>query len=171
MTRRSSCLHQSDDHSRPCGVHHVIMERQRDIVSKAKRSEMMRAVGQRRTSAEGAVQTILRRLGARYRLNHAGLPGRPDFANRTRSWAVFVHGCFWHGHRNCAKTKGGSSGRIPATNTEWWAEKIDANRERDQRKERALRDLGLRVLIVWECELRDEAKLRRRLGRLLDLQR
>lgn len=142
----------------------------RDIVSTAKRSEMMRAVGQRGTAAERGVQAILRELGVHYRLNHPGLPGRPDFANRTRSWAIFVHGCFWHGHRDCQKTKGGSSGRVPATNAKWWAEKIDANRERDERKERALRDLGLRVLAVWECELRDREKLRRKLLRFLDLQ-
>jgi DNA mismatch endonuclease (patch repair protein) len=147
----------------------AVMEPQRDIVSKAKRSEMMRAVGQRGTSAERAVQAILRELGAHYRLNHPGLPGRPDFANRTRGWAVFVHGCFWHGHRNCRKTKGGKSGRVPATNAEFWAQKIEGNRERDARKEQALRDLGLRVLTVWECELREPEKVRRKLMLFLDL--
>ena len=147
------------------------MARRGDIVSKAKRSEMMRAVGQGGTAAERAVQAMLRELGARYRLNHPGLPGRPDFANRARGWAIFVHGCFWHGHRDCRKTKGGASGRVPATNAKWWSKKIEANRERDARKERSLRDLGVRVLTVWECELRQVEKLRRKLLRFLDLQR
>ena len=147
------------------------MSPSKDIVSKAKRSEMMRAVGQRDTSAERAVQNILRELGARYRLNHPGLPGRPDFANRTRNWAIFVHGCFWHGHRDCRKTKGGKSGRVPATNAAFWSAKIDANRERDARKERDLRNLGLDVLTIWECELREPEKVRRKMLGFLDRHR
>ena len=139
-----------------------------DIVSEAKRSEMMRAVGQQRTGPERIMRAILRDLGVHYRLNHPGLPGRPDFANRTRGWAIFVHGCFWHGHRNCRKTKGGRSGRVPVTNSRFWSEKIEANRERDRRKERQLRDLNLRVLTVWECELQQPSKVRHRLMSLLD---
>lgn len=139
-----------------------------DIVSKAKRSEMMRAVGQRNTRPEQAIREVLRGLGVHYRRNHGGLPGRPDFANRTRGWAIFVHGCFWHGHRNCKKTKGGRSGRVPGTNTEFWADKIEANRERDARKAAQLSDLGLRVLTIWECELRDRKALGWKLGRFLD---
>ena len=130
---------------------------------------MMRAIGQEGTSAERAVGFILRELRVRYRLNHPTLPGRPDFANRTRGWAVFVHGCFWHGHRNCRKTKGGPKGRVPATNASFWAEKIEANRQRDSRKERELRALGLRVLTIWECELRDIAKLRLKTLQFLQL--
>ena len=114
------------------------------------------------------MQSILRDLGIHYRLNHPGLPGHPDFANRTRGWAIFVHGCFWHGHRNCRKTKGGKSGRVPATNVKFWAQKIDANRERDARKERELREFGLRVLVVWECELREREKICRSLVQFLD---
>ena len=128
---------------------------------------MMRAVGQRNTKPERAVRELLRDHGAHYRRNHPTLPGRPDFANRSRGWAIFVHGCFWHGHRDCKKTKGGRSGRVPATNAQYWSAKIEANRERDARKARQLRDLGLRVLTVWECELRDPATLDRKLGRFL----
>lgn len=143
------------------------MPRSRDIVSKAKRSEMMRAIGRCGTAAERAVQAILRELGAHYRLNHPALPGRPDFANRARGWAIFVHGCFWHGHQDCARR----SSRTPKSNAQWWSKKIEANRERDRRKERSLKDLGLRVLTVWECDLRDSENLRRRLVRFLDPQR
>ena len=139
-----------------------------DIVSRAKRSEMMRAVGQRDTAPERAVRTLLCELGAHYRKNHPSLPGRPDFANRTRGWAVFVHGCFWHGHSNCRKTKGGRRGRVPASNASFWATKIEDNRRRDRRKGRHLRALGLRVLTVWECELRDPSRLSKKLARFLD---
>lgn len=111
---------------------------------------------------------LLWELGVRYRLNHPSLPGRPDFANRSRGWAVFVHGCFWHGHRDCRKTKGGKAGRVPKTNRAYWSEKIEANRERDRRKSRELADLGLRVLEVWECELRDPASLRAKLEEFID---
>lgn len=129
---------------------------------------MMRAVGQRDTYAERAVGVVLRELGVRYRLNHPGLPGRPDFANRSRGWALFVHGCFWHGHRSCRKTKGGQSGRVPSTNRSFWADKIKANRKRDRRKSLELADLGLRVLVVWECELRDLPQLRAKLEEFVD---
>jgi len=151
--------------------HHEHVTNHGDIVSKAKRSEMMRAVRQRGTTAERAVQVVLRDLGARYRVNHAGLPGHPDFANRSRGWAIFVHGCFWHGHRHCRKTKGGARGRVPASNSAAWESKLEANRERDARKERALRDLGLRVLTIWECELRDSTKLQGKIARFLDRHR
>jgi len=140
-----------------------------DIVSAEKRSEMMRAVRQRGTSAEKAVGKVLREFGVRYRLNHPGLPGRPDFANRARGWAVFVHGCFWHGHRDCRKTKGGKAGRVPRTNRAYWSEKIEANRERDIRKSLELSELGIRVLVVWECVLRDPRALRARLEEFVDL--
>lgn len=138
-----------------------------DIVSSAKRSAMMRAVRQKDTGPERAVRELLLELGVHYRRNHPSLPGRPDFANRSRGWALFVHGCFWHGHRNCLKTKGGRAGRVPATNTEFWSAKIEANRNRDARRSSDLEELNLRVLTVWECELRDLTKLRRKLRRFL----
>jgi DNA mismatch endonuclease (patch repair protein) len=129
---------------------------------------MMRAVGQRNTSAERAVGSLLRELGVHYRVNRRGLPGRPDFANRSRGWAIFVHGCFWHGHRHCQKTKGGRAGRIPATNRDFWSAKIAANRERDRCKTLQLQNLHLSVLVVWECELRTPEVLRLKLEEFLD---
>ena len=95
-------------------------------------------------------------------------PGRPDFANRARGWALFVHGCFWHGHRDCKKTKGGRRGRIPSNNADYWAAKMEANRERDKRKTLEIQGLGLRVLTVWECELRDSESLRAKIAEFLD---
>ena len=138
-----------------------------DIVSREVRSRMMRAVGQRDTGPEIAVRRILRNLGIGYRVRNRDLPGSPDIANRKRCWAIFVHGCFWHGHQNCQKTKGGESGRIPKQNRAFWTEKIRANRKRDKRKESELRRAGYRVFVVWECALQNPEAVRRRLARLL----
>lgn len=138
-----------------------------DFVDRTVRSRIMRAVKQRDTAPELAVREMLTRLGVRYRVKNRDLPGSPDIANRTRKWAIQVHGCYWHGHRNCAKTKGGSEGRIPVANRTFWAAKIASNRERDRRKAAELRARGFRLLVVWECELRYRRKLGRRLERFL----
>lgn len=142
-----------------------------DIVSRVKRREMMRAVRRDGTPAEVAVRAMVSRLGHRFRSNSPSLPGRPDLSNRARNWAIFVHGCFWHGHRNCRKTKGGAIGRIPYTNSGFWAAKIAGNRGRDERKARELRRLGFRVLTVWECELRNFDRLERKLADFLPTRR
>jgi DNA mismatch endonuclease Vsr len=102
---------------------------------------------QKDTRPELRVGAILRALGVAYRKNVRGLPGSPDFANRHGGWAIFVQGCFWHAHRGCRKaTK-------PKTNTPFWAEKFARNRSRDANAVVALRKLGFRVLLVWECEI------------------
>ena len=134
-----------------------------DIVSHEKRSCMMRAVRQRGTSAELAVRSILSESGVYYRLNRRTLPGSPDISNCSKGWALFVNGCFWHGHKNCDKTKSGRSPRVPLRNHVYWSTKLKGNRFRDARKVRELRGVGLRVAIVWECELRDKEALRERL--------
>lgn len=129
---------------------------------------MMRAVPRENTSAELAVRKLLRELGVTaYRLNNKKLPGSPDISNQRHGWAVFVHGCFWHGHRSCKKTRGGRSGRVPATRSAFWSEKIRANRARDARKCRELRRTGLHVITVWECELRDRRKLLGKMAKFL----
>lgn len=131
----------------------------------------MKSVRQRDTTAEKSVRTVLRELGASYRVNNRKLPGSPDISNITKGWAIFVNGCFWHGHKNCPKTKGGRSSRIPVTRRVWWSDKIRANRQRDGRKCRALRALGFRVAVVWECQLADPDRFRARLERLLRKER
>lgn len=137
-----------------------------DIVSPQTRSRMMRAVGQRGTRAELAVRDLLRSIGvSHYRLNNKSLAGSPDISNRRQGWAIFVNGCFWHGHRNCPKTKGGKYGRIPVTRQDFWSAKIDANRKRDARKRRELIKQGLRVLTVWECQLRHPDRLSKKMVR------
>jgi DNA mismatch endonuclease (patch repair protein) len=106
----------------------------------------MRSVKGKDTAPELAVRRYLHAAGIRFRLHVASLPGRPDIVAPRRRTVVFVHGCFWHGH-DCVH------GRVQAkTNTEFWAEKIAANRARDSRTSAALRALGWHVETIWECE-------------------
>ncbi|MFN2376361.1 MAG: very short patch repair endonuclease [Candidatus Binatia bacterium] len=142
-------------------------KRKGDVFSKERRSAVMRAVPRAGTSAEVVVRQAVTRLGVRYRLNRRELPGSPDLSNVSAGWVLFVHGCFWHGHPYCKKTKGDHRGRIPRQNARWWEQKIAANRARDARKARAVRSAGLRVLTIWECELKDHARLLGKLRRFL----
>jgi DNA mismatch endonuclease (patch repair protein) len=128
----------------------------------AARSALMSRVRQRGTATELMVAAILRSLRASYRLNVRTLPGSPDFANQTRKWAVFVHGCFWHQHPGCGRAT------IPKSNRRFWREKFVANRARDQRAIRELRRWGYRVMVVWECEVADEKHLRSKLSKVLE---
>lgn len=121
-----------------------------DPFTPEKRSAVMRAVKGRDTTPELAVRRILHAAGVGYRLGGAGLPGRPDVVMKGRRVALFVHGCFWHGH-DCAR-----GARKPKANAEYWAAKIARNRERDAAHEAALGLLGWRVVTVWECAIRTE---------------
>ena len=112
---------------------------------------------QRDTSAEMLVRRAVRALGLRYRVRNRDLPGSPDIANRARRWAVFVHGCYWHSHRGCARAT------VPKRNREFWVAKFEANRNRDKRAVSELRARGYRVVTLWECELGDAASLRAKL--------
>jgi len=116
----------------------------------------MKRVRQEGTAPELRVRKALTSIGARYRVNVRGLPGRPDIANRKRRKAIFVHGCFWHFHSECGR------GQIPTRNRDFWEGKLRANRARDDAKREALKSSGFKVLIVWECEL-EEAELIARL--------
>jgi DNA mismatch endonuclease (patch repair protein) len=122
------------------------------------RSKLMARVRQKGTAPELVVRSVLSSLGARYRLNATGLPGRPDIANRARGKVIFVHGCFWHAHVTCGR------GRIPKRNRSFWREKLKANVKRDTRKVAQLEELGFDVLIVWGCQLQNRVALTRRIG-------
>lgn len=108
----------------------------------------MRRVKGRDTTPELAARRILRAVGIGYRLGGAGLPGRPDIVMKGRRAAVFVHGCFWHGH-DCAR-----GGRKPKANADYWVAKIARNQARDAAAEQALRAAGWRVITVWECAMK-----------------
>jgi DNA mismatch endonuclease (patch repair protein) len=121
----------------------------------------MARVRQKGTAVELTVGRSLRCLGASYRINVRKLPGSPDFANRTRKWAVFVHGCFWHHHARCKRAT------VPKSNNKFWREKFEANRARDKRAIRDLIKSGFRVAVIWECEIDDEVLIRARLSEVL----
>jgi DNA mismatch endonuclease (patch repair protein) len=140
-----------------------------DIVPSDVRRRMMQAVRRAGTGPELIVRHAVQLLGVRCGGGSRKLPGSPDLVNLRRRWAIFVHGCFWHGHQNCKKTKGGADGRIPTSNQEFWSTKLAANRERDARKARELRRRGLRVLTIWECECRSAIRLESKLRRFFSL--
>ena len=121
----------------------------------------MRAVPGRNSTPELKVRRLLTAMGARYRLHRRDLPGSPDVVFASRRLALFVHGCFWHGH-DCAR-----GARTPKSNTAYWLAKIARNRARDARVTQALAGTGWRAEAVWECELRDADALETRLRRLL----
>lgn len=117
----------------------------------------MQRVRRRGTPAEAAVAKLCREIGLHYRLNVKSLPGSPDLANKSKRWAIFVNGCFWHRHRNCRLAT------TPKRNREFWQRKFIKNRKRDAKKARELRKLGFLVAFVWQCEVVDREALRRRL--------
>ena len=121
------------------------------------RSAIMRAVPGRDTSAELKVRRLLQPIAPGYRLHRKDIPGNPDIAFLGAKKAIFVHGCFWHGH-DCRR-----GARMPKTNTDYWRAKIGRNRARDARHLEDLAALGWRALVVWECELADETALVARL--------
>lgn len=114
------------------------------------RSRIMRSVRSRNTKPELAVRRLLHRNGYRFRLHRGDLPGSPDLAFPSRRKAVFIHGCFWHGH-DCPR-----GARVPKTNQAYWEAKIARNRARDTRTAAALISMGWKSLIIWECRIRDE---------------
>ena len=132
-----------------------------DVFTPQKRSAVMRRVKGRDTSPEMKVRRLLTRLGARYRLHRKDLPGNPDIVLPGRKLAIFVHGCFWHGH-DCAR-----GARVPKANRDDWIAKVARNRARDAAARDALTASGWRVETLWECELKDETAVTERLEGLL----
>lgn len=130
-----------------------------DVVDKATRSRMMAGIQGKNTKPELLVRKFLHGRGLRYRLHAKELPGKPDLVFPKYKAAVFVHGCFWHQHPRCKFAV------MPASNAGFWKQKLDSNRERDQRNNKKMRALGWRVLTVWECQL-DERHLMRLLEKI-----
>lgn len=122
----------------------------------------MRQVHSEDTKPEMRVRKLTHRLGYRYRLHRKDLPGKPDLVFPGRKKIIFVHGCFWHGH-DCPAGR-----KIPQTNREYWLKKLDRNKERDRQNLTKLKVLGWDVLVIWECETKDEAKLAQRISSFLD---
>jgi len=132
-----------------------------DVFTREQRSRIMRRVKGRDTKPELLIRSMVHRMGFRFRVQGRDLPGNPDIVLPRHRKVIFVHGCFWHGHKRCPRSK------RPATNTAFWNKKLDGNVERDKRFRRELRRLGWKTLIVWECETRKPERLLGRLERFL----
>jgi DNA mismatch endonuclease (patch repair protein) len=120
-----------------------------DVVDRATRSRMMAGIRGRNTKPEVQLRSALHRLGVRFRVHDRRLIGRPDIVLPKYRAVVQVHGCFWHRHERCRFAT------TPSSNHAFWDEKFKANVARDQRSEAALRKLGWRIAIVWECAIRE----------------
>lgn len=117
-----------------------------DTLTPEQRHRVMSHIRSSNTKPELKVRQWLWHHGYRYRLNVKSVPGKPDIVMRKYHTAIFVNGCFWHGHEGCC--------RIPETNTEFWTNKIRRNQERDQHNRRLLEENGWQVITIWECELK-----------------
>jgi len=132
-----------------------------DTFSKSKRSEIMSKISGRDTKPEILVRKYLFSEGFRYRKNVKRLPGKPDIVLPKYKTIIFVHGCFWHGHKNCIASK------LPESNIEYWTNKISTNKKRDFKNKKLLKKLGWNIIIIWECELNIK-KRNKRLNTLIN---
>lgn len=133
-----------------------------DRITPEQRSRLMARIRDRDTQPELVVRRLVHRMGFRYRLHAAALPGKPDVVLPRHHKVIFVHGCFWHRHR-CRTGR-----HMPKSRVGYWTEKFRRNVERDRRARRRLRYAGWEVLIVWECQTRDREALSRRLRSFLE---
>ncbi|MCE7990094.1 MAG: DNA mismatch endonuclease Vsr [Caldilinea sp. CFX5] len=134
-----------------------------DKFSQEQRSSTMSRVKSGNTKPERIVRSLLHKIGYRFRLQRKDLPGTPDIVLPKYRSVIFVHGCFWHGHPGCPRAA------RPTTRPEFWNHKLDHNIERDRKAQEELQRLGWRVLIVWQCELRDLTELEAKLRQFLKL--
>lgn len=133
-----------------------------DVLSRKQRSAVMARIRGKDTAPEKIVRSLLHRLGYRFRLYDSRLPGTPDIVFPSQRKVIFVHGCFWHGHRRCKRAS------LPKTRAAFWRQKIVGNQMRDARTVERLRRMGWRVLQVWQCQITKREQLVRRLTAFLD---
>lgn len=131
-----------------------------DVHDPKVRSYNMSQIKGKDTIPEMVVRKFLHSHGIRYRLHDKNLPGKPDLVLKKFNSIIFIHGCFWHGHKGCKYFV------IPKTRTEWWLNKINHNKENDQESIVELRKLGWNIITIWECELKGDKK-RKTLSSLL----
>lgn len=136
-----------------------------DIWNKNKRSEVMSKIRSDNTKPEIVLRKALFAKGYRYRINAKTLPGKPDIVLPKYNTAIFVHGCFWHGHEK----KICSDSHIPKTNTAYWNEKITRNKQRDGRNSALLQSMGWKVMIVWDCEIQQKGNMENIIRKIADL--
>lgn len=133
-----------------CDVIWIVGKAMADVLTPEQRHYNMSRIRGKDTKPEEIVRKYLFSKGLRYRKNDKRYPGHPDIVLPKYKTVVFVHGCFWHMHEGCRYAK------LPKTNTEFWKEKLSRNRERDKNEQRILREMGWKVLVVWECELKKD---------------
>ena len=133
-----------------------------DRVTKEKRSSIMAAVHSKDTGTELVVRRFLWSHGIRYRIHPTYLPGKPDIVISRCKLAIFIHGCFWHGHTDCPR------GRLPKSRVKYWKAKIEANKSRDRLIKGKLEEKGWRQLVIWECQLRTQKAASVSLPQILD---
>jgi len=132
-----------------------------DNLTSAQRSYAMSRVKSKNTTPEKQIRSLIHRMGFRFRLNHPGLPGKPDIVLSRHKKIILVHGCFWHGH-NCHHCQ-----RKPKTNRRYWLAKIQKNKDRDRRAVRQLRHMGWRVLTIWQCQIKRLSRTSKQLKNFL----
>lgn len=133
-----------------------------DVHTKEIRSYNMSRIRSKNTKPEVLIRKYLHGKGFRFRINVKNLPGKPDIVLSKYKTVIFINGCFWHGHENCKYFV------IPKTRTEWWLEKINRNKENDEKALTALRLKGWRIINVWECELKNTQVFSERAEKLLE---
>jgi len=129
-----------------------------DKLDKESRSRLMAKVKSKNTGLEKAVRSLLHSLGFRFRLHRRDLPGTPDIVLPKHKTVIFVHGCFWHAHEGCRKAT------VPSSNTDFWRDKLAANKARDQANIAKLQEMEWQVVVVWECQIIDMDALASRLA-------
>jgi DNA mismatch endonuclease (patch repair protein) len=120
-----------------------------DHLTPERRSWNMSRIRSKNTKPEIAVRKMLHQRGIRYRLHAKDLPGIPDLSNKSKKFAVFVNGCFWHQHEGCKRAN------IPKSNKDYWIPKLDKNVEKQRKNLALLNKMGFKTYVVWECELND----------------
>jgi DNA mismatch endonuclease (patch repair protein) len=135
-----------------------------DIYSKQKRSQIMSKISGKNTKPEIIIRKISHSLGYRFRLHKKDLPGKPDIVFPKYKKLIFVNGCFWHGHKNCKRSK------LPTTNKKFWKEKIEGNKKKDQSNYYHIKKLGWDYLIIWQCVIKisNRNKLEKKIQKFLD---
>ncbi|MBK9728984.1 MAG: DNA mismatch endonuclease Vsr [Saprospiraceae bacterium] len=133
-----------------------------DVHSKSIRSYNMSQIRSKDTKPELIIRRFLHSQGYRFRLHDKSLPGKPDLVLKKLKTAIFVHGCFWHGHKDCKYFV------VPKTQTQWWLDKINANKKNDRTKKLSLEKSGWNTITIWECEIKP-AKQEKTLNKLLKI--
>lgn len=114
------------------------------------------------TQPEKIVRSLIHQMGYRFRLHRSDLPGKPDIVLPKYRKIILVNGCFWHGHKNCSRAK------LPKNNSKFWLEKIESNKSRDKDNIEALKKLNWEVLVIWQCEIKNQIEIQQRLIKFLN---